>query len=68
MNWEIIWTAVGLGVAGIFILPFYMALYVAVEKSRSKINLEFLATANQIDKKMEFDDAVERLFDGGEQK
>lgn len=68
MNWEIIWTAVGLGIAGIFILPFYMALYVAVEKSRSKIDLEFLATANQIDKKMEFDDAVERLFDGGEQK
>jgi len=67
MNWEIIWTAVGLGIAGIFILPFYMALYIAIEKARSKINLEFLATANQIDKTMEFDDAVERLFDGGEQ-
>jgi hypothetical protein len=31
-----------------------------------KIELEFVATANHIQKKVKFDDAVERLFEEGE--
>ncbi len=66
MNWEIIWTAVGLAIASFFILPFYIAMLIAYKKSIIKIDLEFLATANQIQKKVKFDDAVERLFEEGE--
>lgn len=66
MNWEIIWTAVGLAIASFFILPFYLAMLIAYKKSIAKMDLEFLATANQIQKKVKFDDAVERLFEGGE--
>jgi len=66
LNWEIIWTAVGLAIASFFILPFYIAMLIAYKKSMIKIELEFLATANQIEKKVKFDDAVERLFEEGE--
>ena len=66
MNWNFIWTAVGLAVASFFILPFYIAMLIAYKKSIMKIELEFVATANQIQKKVKFDDAVERLFEEGE--
>ena len=66
MNWDIIWTAVGLAIAGFFVLPFYIAMLIAYKKSAMKIELEFVATANQIQKKVKFDDAVERLFEEGE--
>lgn len=66
MNWEIIWTTVGLAIASFFILPFYIAMLIAYKKSIIKIELEFVATANQIEKKVKFDDAVERLFEEGE--
>ena len=66
MNWEIIWTSVGLAIASFFILPFYIAMLIAYKKSIMKIELEFVATANQIQKKVKFDDAVERLFEEGE--
>ncbi len=66
MNWEIIWTAVGLAIASFFILPFYLAMLIAYKKSVMKIDLEFVATANQIHKKVKFDDAVERLFEEGD--
>jgi hypothetical protein len=66
LNWNIIWTAVGLAIASFFILPFYIAMLIAYKKSVMKIELEFVATANQIQKKVKFDDAVERLFEEGE--
>ena len=66
MNWEIIWTTVGLAIASFFILPFYIAMLIAYKKSIMKMELEFVATANQIQKKVKFDDAVERLFEEGE--
>ena len=66
MNWDIIWMAVGLAIAGFFVLPFYIAMLIAYKKSVMKIELEFVATANQIQKKLKFDDAVERLFEEGE--
>jgi len=66
MNWDLIWTAVGLAIASFFILPFYIAMLIAYKKSIMKIELEFVATANQIQKKVKFDDAVERLFEEGE--
>lgn len=66
MNWNLIWTTVGLAVASFFILPFYIAMLIAYKKSVMKIELEFVATANQIQKKVKFDDAVERLFEEGE--
>lgn len=66
MNWEIIWTTVGLAIASFFILPFYIAMLIAYKKSIVKMDLEFVATANQIQKKVKFDDAVERLFEEGE--
>jgi hypothetical protein len=66
LNWNIIWTAVGLSIASFFILPFYIAMLIAYKKSIMKIELEFVATANQIEKKVKFDDAVERLFEEGE--
>ena len=66
MNWEVIWTAVGLLTTGLFFAPFYIALAIAYEKSRSKVHLEFVATANAVEKKVKFDEAVERLFEEGE--
>jgi hypothetical protein len=66
VNWDLIWTAVGLSIAGFFILPFYIAMLIAYKKAMLKIELEFVATANQIHKKVRFDDAVERLFEEGE--
>ena len=66
MNWNLIWTVVGLAIASFFILPFYMAMLIAYKKSSMKIELEFVATAGQITKKVRFDDAVERLFEEGE--
>ena len=66
MNWNLIWTAVGLAIASFFILPFYIAMLIAYKKSIMKIELEFVATAGQITKKVRFDDAFERLFEEGE--
>ena len=66
MNWEVIWTIFGVGIVGLFLLPFYIALLLAFEKAKSKIHLEFVATANTIEKKVKFDEAVERLFEEGE--
>jgi len=66
MNWDLIWTVVGLAIASFFILPFYLAMLIAYKKSIMKIELEFVATANSIQKKVKFDDAVERLFEEGE--
>ena len=66
MNWNLIWTVVGIAVASFFILPFYIAMIIAYKKSIMKIELEFVATANHIQKKVKFDDAVERLFEEGE--
>ncbi len=66
MNWDLMWTVVGLAIASFFILPFYIAMLIAYKKSIMKIELEFVATANSIQKKVKFDDAVERLFEEGE--
>ncbi len=66
MNWDLIWTFIGLAIASFFILPIYIAMFIAYKKSEMKIELEFVATANQIQKKVKFDNAVERLFEDGE--
>ena len=66
MNWDLMWTVVGLAIASFFVLPFYLAMLIAYKKSIMKIELEFVATANSIQKKVKFDDAVERLFEEGE--
>ena len=66
MNWNLIWTVVGLAIASFFLLPIYFAMLIAYKKSVMKIELEFVATANHIQKKVKFDDAVERLFEEGE--
>ena len=66
MNWDLIWTVVGLAVASFFILPIYLAMAIAYNKTIMKTELEFIATAGQIQKKVKFDDAVERLFEDGE--
>ena len=66
MNWNLIWTVVGLAVVSFFILPIYLAMAIAYSKTIMKTELEFLATAGQIQKKVKFDDAVERLFEEGE--
>lgn len=66
MNWEIIWTTFGIGIVGLFLLPLYMVLLIALEKAKTKIHLEFIATANTIEKKVKFDESLERLFEEGE--
>lgn len=66
MNWDLIWTVVGLAVVSFFILPIYIAMAIAYNKIIMKSELEFIATAGQIEKKVKFDDAVERLFEDGE--
>jgi hypothetical protein len=66
LNWDLIWTVVGLAVVSFFILPIYIAMAIAYSKTIMKIELEFVATANHIQKKVKFDDAVERLFEEGE--
>ena len=66
MNWNLLWTVVGLAIASFFILPFYLAMLIAYKKSITKIELEFVATANSIQKKVKFDSDVERLFEEGE--
>ena len=66
MNWDLMWTVVGLAIASFFILPFYIAMLIAYKKSIMKIELEFVATANSIQKKVKFDSDVERLFEEGE--
>lgn len=65
MNWEIIWTVAGVLGVVVFFLPFFLAFAIAFEKSRAKIHLEFVATANSIEKKMKFDESIERLFEEG---
>lgn len=65
MNTEFFWTAIALAVAGFIIVPFYLAMFIAFDKSRAKTQLEFIATANHIEKKVKFDEAVERLFEEG---
>jgi len=40
-------------------------MLIAYDKSKSKNTLEFLATANHLEKKVKFDEAVERLFEEG---
>lgn len=66
MNWNLILTVVGLAIAGLFLLPIYIAMLIAYKKAEMKIDLEFVATASSINKKVKFDDAVERLFEDGE--
>ena len=65
MNAEFFWTAVALAFAGLIIAPFYLAVFITFDKARAKTQLEFLATANHIEKKVKFDEAVERLFEEG---
>jgi hypothetical protein len=65
MNTEVFWTAIALAFAGFIIVPFYLAMFIAVDKARTKTHLEFLETANNLDKKVQFDKAVERLFEEG---
>lgn len=66
MNWDLIWTVVGLAIASFVLIPFYIVLLLAYKKAEMKIELEFVATASSINKKVKFDDAVERLFEDGE--
>ena len=66
MNAEFFWTTVAIAFAGLIITPFYLAMLLAYQKSMSKIHLEFVATANHIENKVKFDEAVERLFEEGE--
>ena len=66
MNWNLILTVIGLAVVSFFILPIYLAMAIAYNKTIMKTELEFIATAGQIQKKVKFDDAVERLFEDGE--
>ena len=66
MNWEIIWTVAGVLGVMVFFAPFFLAIAIAFEKSRAKIHLEFVATANTIEKKVKFDESLERLFKEGE--
>lgn len=65
MNTEFFWTTLALAGAGLVIAPFYLAIFIAYEKAIVKTQLEFLATANHIEKKVKFDEAVERLFEEG---
>ncbi len=68
MNWQLIGTIFGIGVVGLFLLPFYLSMFIVLERQRAKIHLELFATANTIEKKVKFDEAVERLFEEGVQE
>lgn len=68
MNWEIIWTTVGLLTTGLIFAPIYLALLIAYQKARSKIDLDFMTTASVVDKKVKFEEAVERLFEEGDKR
>jgi len=65
MNWEVVWTVLGIGVVGLLLLPFYIAMLIAFEKARSKVHLEFVATVNAVEKRVKFDESLERLFEEG---
>lgn len=65
MNAEFFWTAVALAFAGLIVAPFYLAMFIAFDKARAKTQLEFLTSANNLEKKVKFDEAVERLFEEG---
>lgn len=65
MNWDLVWTVVGLLVAGLFILPFYVGLAVALYRAKMKADLEFYTQANLIDKDLHIDSSIERLFEEG---
>jgi hypothetical protein len=65
LNWEIVWTVAGVLGVLVFFSPFFLALAIAFEKSRAKIQLEFVATASSIEKKVKFDESIERLFEEG---
>jgi hypothetical protein len=39
MNWDLIWTTIGLAVASFIILPFYIAMLIAYKKAISKVEL-----------------------------
>ena len=65
MNSEIVWTAVGLLVAGLFILPFYVGLAVALYRAKMKADLEFYTQMHIIEKDLHIDSSIERLFEEG---
>lgn len=66
MNWEIIWTALGLGIVGILLSPLYFAMLIAYKKAifRESFNLQIAHEMHHDN--MAFDSAIQDMLKEGE--
>lgn len=69
MNWGFfettLATAGALALLSFFVFPFYIAMYSAMLKVRTKMQLEFIEAAQELGSKSMLDDAIERMFEEG---
>jgi len=65
MNWNVIFTVFGVGVAFLFLSPFYIAIALAYAKSKTKMYLELYKEFQGANPINGLDDALEQIFKGG---
>tara|TARA_R110000822_G_C14894123_1_gene448140 strand:- start:41 stop:262 length:222 start_codon:yes stop_codon:yes gene_type:complete len=69
MNWGLVFTTFGLGIALIILSPLYLALYSAIEKIKMKAHLDFFIATSKIEQALEetieddnFEQAINEIF------
>ena len=67
MNWDIVLTALGLGIVFILISPLYLAIYAAIKKIEMRQHLEFYIATHRFEMSLEqdeIDSALDQIFKG----
>jgi len=67
MNWDIVLTALGLGIVLILLSPLYLAIYGAIKKIEMRQHLEFYIASHEFEMSLEKDDidtALNQIFKG----
>ena len=65
MNWGLVFTTFGLGIALIILSPLYLALYSAFQKIKMRSHLEFFIATHEVEKTAEddnFEQAINEIF------
>lgn len=64
MNWDLIWTIAVLVLMSFFVIPFYMAMFIAFHKSKIEATVDVMTKLDKKMKDLDFDDAIKHIIEG----
>jgi len=65
MNWDLIWTVLGLAILAMIFLPIYLIEFLSYQKTKFETMIEVMAKTEKKYQDQDFDLALKHMFEKG---